>query len=435
LDGGGGGGRRGRAPGRPRTPPPDLILSDVMMPRLDGFGLLQALRADERTRTVPVILLSARAGEEAQEEGLHAGADDYLVKPFSTRDLLARVTAQLTRARLRKLEAAHGERLARIFQHAPVGIAILRGPEHVFEFANQNYLQLVANRAVMGKPVREALPDLADQGIYELLDGVYTTGEPYIGRSLRVVFHHDPEQTAQEVFFDFVYQPMSDAKGQVESIIAVVFDVTELATARREAETANRAKDEFLAMLGHELRNPLAPILTALQLMRLRGDTAAERERTLIERQVTHLVRMVDDLLDVSRVTRGKVTLKRERVTLTDVVAKAIEQISPLIDQRQHTLEVDLPERGTDLHGDPTRLAQVFANLLTNAAKYTEPGGFLAVTGTREGQELVVSVRDTGAGIPPEILPHVFDLFVQEHQALDRSQGGLGLGLAIARSW
>ncbi|GMT96401.1 hypothetical protein KH5H1_05200 [Corallococcus caeni] len=417
-----------------RARPPDLILSDVMMPRLDGFGLLQALRADERTRTVPVILLSARAGEEAQEEGLNAGADDYLVKPFSTRDLLARVTAQVTRSRLRKLEAAHGERLARIFQNAPVGIAILRGPEHVFEFANQNYLQLVANRAVIGKPVREALPDLADQGIYELLDGVYSTGEPYIGRSLRVVFHHGPEQTAQEVFFDFVYQPMSDAKGQVESIIVVVFDVTELATARREAEAANRAKDEFLAMLGHELRNPLAPILTALQLMRLRGETAAERERTLIERQVTHLVRMVDDLLDVSRVTRGKVTLKRERVTLTDVVAKAIEQISPLIDQRQHTLEVDLPERGTDLHGDPTRLAQVFANLLTNAAKYTEPGGFLAVTGTREGQELVVSVRDTGVGIAPEILPRVFDLFVQEHQALDRSQGGLGLGLAIARS-
>ncbi|MBE4751009.1 response regulator [Corallococcus sp. ZKHCc1 1396] len=414
--------------------PPDLIITDVMMPRLDGFGLLQALRADERTRHVPVILLSARAGEEAQEEGLNAGADDYLVKPFSTRELLARVTAQLTRSRLRALEAAHGERLARIFQHAPVGIAILRGPTHVYEFANQNYLRLIAHRDVMGKGIREALPDLAHQGIYELLDGVYTTGEPFIGRSVRIVFHHAPEQ-AQEVFFDFVYQPMSDAQGQVEAIIVVVFDVTELATARREAESANRAKDEFLAMLGHELRNPLAPILTALQLMRLRGDTAAERERTLIERQVTHLVRMVDDLLDVSRVTRGKVSLKRERITLTEVVAKAIEQTSPLIEQRQHTLEVDLPAHGTDLlDADPTRLAQVFANLLTNAAKYTEPGGFLAVTGSREGRELVVSVRDTGVGIAPEMMPRVFDLFVQEHQALDRSQGGLGLGLAIAKS-
>ncbi|MBN9683876.1 MULTISPECIES: ATP-binding protein [unclassified Corallococcus] len=414
--------------------PPDLILSDVMMPGMDGFALIQALRADERTRTVPVILLSARAGEEAQEEGLTAGAADYLVKPFSTRDLIARVSAQLTRSRLRKLEASHGERLARIFQHAPVGIAILRGPEHVFEFANENYLKLIAHRDVTGKAIREAMPELAHQGIYELLDGVFTTGEPHIGRSLRVVFNDGPNQSAREVFFDFVYQPMNDAKGQVDSIIVVVFDVTELATARREAESANRAKDEFLAMLGHELRNPLAPILTALQLMRLRGETAAERERTLIERQVTHLVRMVDDLLDVSRVTRGKVTLKRERVTLTDVVTKAIEQTSSLIDERQHTLEVDLPDRGMDLNGDPTRLAQVFANLLTNAAKYTEPGGLLAVTGTREGRELVVTVRDTGVGIAPEMMPRVFDLFVQEHQALDRSQGGLGLGLAIARS-
>ncbi|RYZ38620.1 MAG: response regulator [Myxococcaceae bacterium] len=413
--------------------PPDLVLTDVMMPRLDGFGLLQALRADERTRHVPVILLSARAGEEAQEEGLKAGADDYLVKPFSTRELLSRVTAQLTRSRLRALEAAHGERLARIFQHAPVGIAILRGPTHIYEFANQNYLRLIAHRDVMGKGIREALPDLAHQGIYELLDGVYSTGEPFIGRSVRVVFNHAPDH-AQEIFFDFVYQPMTDAQGRVEAIVVVVFDVTELATARREAESANRAKDEFLAMLGHELRNPLAPILTALQLMRLRGDTAAERERTLIERQVTHLVRMVDDLLDVSRVTRGKVTLKRERTTLTDVLAKAIEQTSPLIEQRQHTLEVDLPEHGTDLDGDPTRLAQVFANLITNAAKYTEPGGFIAVTGSREGRELVISVRDTGVGIAPEMMPRVFDLFVQEHQALDRSQGGLGLGLAIAKS-
>ncbi|RKG92724.1 ATP-binding protein [Corallococcus terminator] len=416
-----------------RARPPDLVLTDVMMPRLDGFGLIQALRADERTRHVPIILLSARAGEEAQEEGLSAGADDYLVKPFSTRELLARVTAQLTRSRLRALEAAHGERLARIFQHAPVGIAILRGPTHIYEFANQNYLRLIAHRDVMGKGIREALPDLAHQGIYELLDGVYTTGEPFIGRSVRLVFNHVPDQ-AQEIFFDFVYQPMTDAQGRVEAIIVVVFDVTELATARREAESANRAKDEFLAMLGHELRNPLAPILTALQLMRLRGDTVAERERTLIERQVTHLVRMVDDLLDVSRVTRGKVTLKRERTTLTDVVAKAIEQTSPLIGERQHTLEVDLPEHGTVLDGDTTRLAQVFANLLTNAAKYTEPGGFIAVTGSREGKELIISVRDTGAGIAPEMMPRVFDLFVQEHQALDRSQGGLGLGLAIAKS-
>jgi CheY-like chemotaxis protein/two-component sensor histidine kinase len=187
-------------------------------------------------------------------------------------------------------------------------------------------------------------------------------------------------------------------------------------------------------MLGHELRNPLAPILTALQLMQLRGGDKTERERTIIERQVKHLVRLVDDLLDVSRVTRGKVELKRERVELAEVVAKAIELASPLIEQREHTLTVEVPRSGLPLDADPTRLAQVFSNLLTNAAKYTEPRGRISVVGTREGAEVVVKVRDNGTGIAPETLPKVFDLFVQERQALDRSQGGLGLGLAIVRS-
>ncbi|PTL82795.1 ATP-binding protein [Vitiosangium sp. GDMCC 1.1324] len=413
---------------------PDLVLTDVMMPNLDGFGLLRELRADERTRHLPVIVLSARAGEEAHVEGLRAGADDYLVKPFSTRELVARVEAQLARARLRALEEEHGKRLARVFQHAPVGIAIMRGPEHVFEFANANYLQLISNRPVIGRSVREALSELAAQGFLALLDQVFKSGEPYIGRSLRAMLNNGPGGALREGFFDFVYQPMLDDEGRVDSIVVVAFDVTELANARREAESANRAKDEFLAMLGHELRNPLAPILTALQLMRLRGSDATERERTIIERQVKHLVRLVDDLLDVSRVTRGKIELKREKLELAEVVAKAIEQTSPLLEQRRHELTVDVPRNGLRLDADPTRLAQAFSNLLTNAAKYTEPGGRISVVASREGSEAVIKVRDNGTGISPEILPRVFDLFVQEGQSLDRSQGGLGLGLAIVRS-
>ncbi|QRK04964.1 response regulator [Archangium violaceum] len=413
---------------------PDLVLTDIMMPNLDGFGLLRELRADEHTRNIPVIALSARAGEEAQVEGLRAGANDYLVKPFSARELVARVEAQLARARLRSLEEEHSQRLARVFQHAPVGIAIVRGPHHVFEFANASYLQLISNRSILGRGVREALPELASQGIFELLDQVFASGEPFIGRSVRMLLNRDAQGVPQECFFDFVYQPMLDDEGQVEGIVAVAFEVTELANARREAESANRAKDEFLAMLGHELRNPLAPILTALHLMRLRGGGAMERERTLIERQVHHLIRLVDDLLDVSRVTRGKVELKRERIELAEVVAKAIELASPLIEQREHTLTVEVPRHGLRLDADPTRLAQVFSNLLTNAAKYTEPRGRISLVGELESAEVVVKVRDNGTGISPETLPRVFELFVQERQALDRSQGGLGLGLAIVRS-
>ena len=200
------------------------------------------------------------------------------------------------------------------------------------------------------------------------------------------------------------------------------------------AEAANRAKDEFLAMLGHELRNPLAPIMTALQLMKLRLGDAASRERTVIERQIAHLTRLVDDLLDVSRIARGKVELKCERVELADLVARAIEVASPLLEQRAHTLEVSVPRDGLVLDADPARLAQVIGNLLTNAAKYTPAGGRVSIAAAADEGTVVLRVRDTGIGIAPDVLPRVFDLFVQGHQGLDRAQGGLGLGLTIARS-
>lgn len=200
------------------------------------------------------------------------------------------------------------------------------------------------------------------------------------------------------------------------------------------AESANRAKDEFLAMLGHELRNPLSPIVTALQLMRLRAGNVAERERTVIERQVAHLTRLVDDLLDVSRIARGKVALKLEVIELAEIVARALEVASPLLEQRSHRLALDVPSRGLAVEGDAARLAQVVSNLLTNAAKYTPHGGEVSIRAALEGDEVVLRVRDTGVGIPADVLPRVFDLFVQGRQQIDRSQGGLGLGLTIVRS-
>ena len=203
--------------------------------------------------------------------------------------------------------------------------------------------------------------------------------------------------------------------------------------ARRDAERASRTKDEFLAMLGHELRNPLAPIATALQLMKLRAPHVLERERAVLERQVKHLVTLVSDLLDVSRIARGKLELQCEAVDLADVLGTALELAGPLIEQRRHELQVDVP-RELYVYGDPARLAQVLSNLLNNAAKYTEPGGCITVSARRSGEHVKLCVRDTGAGISAELLPQVFDLFVQDKQALDRSQGGLGLGLAIVRN-
>jgi signal transduction histidine kinase/ActR/RegA family two-component response regulator len=416
-----------------REQAPDLVVTDVMMPRLDGFGLLRELRRDQATRAIPVMMLSARAGEESRIEGFQAGADDYLVKPFSARELLARVEAQLLRARLRRIEETAARRIAAVFAKAPVAIAIMRGPDHVFEMANDAYLALVG-RPVIGRAVADAFPEVVSQGIIELLEGVRATGRPYVARALPLTLNRGVNGAPEQCFLDFVYQPVADQAGATNAICAVVYEVTDLVTAREGAESANRTKDEFLAMLGHELRNPLAPILTALQLLRLRGVEGGDRERTIIERQVRHLVGLVDDLLDVSRITRGKVRLDPQPIELNAVVAKAIELASPLLEQHQHILETDVPRTGLGVMADATRLAQVVSNLLTNAAKYTLPGGRIRISSRSEGADVILSVQDSGIGIDAAMLPRVFDLFTQDHQAADRAQGGLGLGLAIVRS-
>jgi signal transduction histidine kinase len=203
--------------------------------------------------------------------------------------------------------------------------------------------------------------------------------------------------------------------------------------ARAEAEAASRAKDEFVAMLGHELRNPLSPIVTALEILALRGE-AGTREHAVIKRQVHHLVRLVDDLLDVSRITRGKVALQREPLEIAEVVAQAVEMASPLLEQHRHRLEVDVPARGLGVSGDRVRLAQVVSNLLNNAARYTPPGGNVQVRAAREGDEVVLSVSDDGRGLPAEMLSRVFDLFVQGPRTPDRHEGGLGIGLTVVRT-
>ncbi len=214
---------------------------------------------------------------------------------------------------------------------------------------------------------------------------------------------------------------------------AAAVENTQLYQALREA---GRRKDEFLATLAHELRNPLAPISNSLQILKLsRVDAATARQTAeMMERQVHHLVRLVDDLLDVSRVMRGKIELRRERVELATVVARAAETAQPLIEARAHRLDISLPDEPLPLHADPVRLAQVVGNLLTNAAKYTEPGGRIWLTGERDGGLAVLRVRDNGIGIAPDMLPRVFDLFVQVDQAAARSQGGLGIGLTLVKN-
>jgi signal transduction histidine kinase len=287
---------------------PDLVVADVMMPTLDGLGLVRALRDDPQTAALPVILLSARVGEESRIEGYGAGASDYLYKPFGARELLARVAAQL-----------------------------------------------------------------------------------------------------------------------------------EIARVRREAEDAlrevDRRKDEFLATLSHELRNPLAPLRNGLHVLRLKSDGAGSAGSLLeiMERQVNHLVRLVDDLLEMSRITRGVLELRRERAELSTIVRNAVETSGPLIQEGRHGLDVSLPGETLWVEGDPVRLAQILSNLLNNAAKYTPDAGAIALSARRDGGVALISVRDNGIGIAPEALSRIFEMFSREGREGARGQGGLGIGLSLSR--
>jgi PAS domain S-box-containing protein len=204
--------------------------------------------------------------------------------------------------------------------------------------------------------------------------------------------------------------------------------------ARAEAESASRAKDEFLALLGHELRNPLAPIATALELMKLRSDERTMQERDVIQRQVRHMTKLVDDLLDVSRIARGMVELSREDVQVADVLSRAVEMVSPLLEQRGHQLTVNVPTPGLVVSADTARLSQVVANLLTNAAKYTPPPGHIHLQAAAEGTDVVIRVRDDGDGIGADLMPVIFDMFVQGRRTLARAEGGLGLGLSLVKN-
>ncbi|MBC7772062.1 MAG: PAS domain-containing protein [Pyrinomonadaceae bacterium] len=235
--------------------------------------------------------------------------------------------------------------------------------------------------------------------------------------------------------YEYILVPVLGANGEVEAVAGTTRDVTERKASEEALRDADRKKDDFIAMLAHELRNPLAPIRNGLQMMRLAGtDTAViAAARAIMERQLSHMVRLIDDLLDVSRVTRNKMELRRTSVTLAEVVANALEAAGPAIQEVGHELTVELPPEPILLDADLTRLAQVFSNLLTNSAKYTPRGGFIWLTAQRSDGEAVISVRDTGIGIPADALPTIFDMFSQVDRSVERSAGGLGIGLALVR--
>jgi signal transduction histidine kinase len=420
---------------------PDLVLSDVMMPRLDGFGLLRALRSDERTRVLPIILLSARAGEEARVEGVGANADDYIVKPFSSRELVARVRAQLELARQRR-EYSEALRLG-----------------------EERFRALVTASSDV---VYRMSPDWSEMRLLVGRDFIASTDRP--SRSWLQTFIHPDEQPAvlariEEAIrtkstFELEHRvlradgslgwtisraiPVKDASGEILEWFGAASDVTRrklgeeaLRDANRELAAVDRRKNDFLAVLSHELRNPLAPIQNSIYLLERAapGSEQTTRAREVLKRQTAYLTRLVDDLLDVTRISHGKVTLKSARLDLREVVYKTTDDLRWLFKQSKVELHVEQPADPLWVDGDATRIAQVLGNLLQNAVKFTPAGGSVNVHLGKADGRAALSVRDTGQGMDPSQVERMFQPFAQGTQGSARSQGGLGLGLALVKGF
>ena len=259
------------------------------------------------------------------------------------------------------------------------------------------------------------------------------------------VYHFDTvrvRRDGQPVHVSLTISPIRDEAGRIIGASKIARDITDRKLAEEQTykllaqlKVADQRKDEFLATLAHELRNPLAPLRNALEILK-RGEgngNLLEQVRSTLERQLGQMERLVDDLLDVSRITRGKLELRKQRVELASVIHQSVEVCRPLAERAKHELEVSLPPEPVYLHADAVRMAQVFANLLTNACKYTEPGGRIWLTAVRQGRDVVVNVKDTGVGIPPDKLGSVFEIFAQIDRSLERSQGGLGIGLSLVK--
>lgn len=349
----------------------------------------------------------------------------------------------LAATRIDSQSAQAAAELARedLLLQAPFAAALMVGPSWRFILANALYERMVG-RSVLGRDWHDCFPELLGSPVDAILQRVYRDGVAFEASEQLIPLECDG--VVENRFFDFNMIPIRAGSGAVDAMMIVAVEVTAKVIARREIErtamerealvvelkAASRAKDEFLAMMGHELRNPLAPLITALSLIRARGSVSAEHH--IIERQVSHMTRLVDDLLDISRVTQGKLELRRATSDVSELAMHAVEMASPLFEKRDHHLDVDVTSN-LWWYGDPTRFEQVLSNLLTNAAHYTEPGGQICLDIHAELEVLVVRVRDNGRGIDPQLLANVFSPFVQSDRGPDRREGGLGLGLAIVQ--
>jgi signal transduction histidine kinase/DNA-binding LytR/AlgR family response regulator len=431
--------------------PPHCVVLDFNLPDMDALELLAALRGDHPMTPCPVVVLTGSSDADFARSVLRAGAQDYIGKGWMTPESMTRAVENAVErfdlqrelyAREARLRAEVGERrrteaqlrrrereLQALADNTPDMLSRYdSGLRHVFVNATMARSTGRPPAAHIGKTLREL----------EMPARLVDAWEA----ALREVFAHRRQRELEfEVgrgdarrHFHARLIPEPGADGEVEFVLAVTTDRTVHEAAEAVLREAAQRKDEFLATLAHELRNPLAPIRTGLQLLRrVRDEQTAERVRDTIDRQLSHMVRLVDDLLDVSRISRGKFVLRRERASLQAIVELAVETSRPLVEDAHHHLRVVLPPEPVWVDADVTRIAQVVSNLLTNAAKYTPDGGSIELRVAREADQAIVRISDTGLGIPPAMLSEVFEMFAQVNRTLGRAQGGLGIGLALVK--
>lgn len=420
---------------------PDLVLSDIMMPKLDGFGLLARLREDQRTRSVPVLLLSARAGEESRVEGLEAGADDYLVKPFSARELVARVKATLETARLRQEAARSRSEIEAAQERATILERVtdaFYGLDRQWRFTYVNrrceeYLGKTRSE-LLGKVVWDefsmvrgtAFEEQYHKAVRDQVAVHFEVLSPFSNRWVEV--HAYPSCDGLSVNF----RDITDRK-ELEARREALLESER--AARAEAERVGHLKDEFLATLSHELRTPLNAILGWAHLLRKETIDPVKLRKGLdtIERNSRVQAQIIEDLLDMSRIISGKVRLDIKNLNFSSVIEAVIESLLPAAQAKDIRLQMVLDALAGPVTGDPNRLQQVVWNLLSNAIKFTPKGGRLQVSLKSVNSHVELTVSDTGQGIKPEFLPYVFDRFRQADSSTTRKFGGLGLGLSIVK--
>jgi len=469
--------RRGKYSNAESAPWPSIILLDLNMPRMDGREALRAIRADARLRGIRVVVMTTSKAEEDILRSYDLSAASYITKPV-TFDALVEVVRSLGRYWLEIVELAPRkptppdprreaavrdladmtaeplsvllidddredylltrEMLADVggvvfrLDHAATyedGLTLLREGRHDavlldYRLGGRTGIELLREAQELER--RPPIILLTGKGQREIAFEALTLG---------VSDYLEKAGLSPALLERVILYAMRQRRQEAQLADKVRERTAELARANDALRDEDRRKNDFIAMLAHELRNPLAPIRNALEIMRLTVDDsdAIERTRAMLERQVGQMVRLIDDLLDVSRITTGKLRVQPEAITLGAVLEAAVEISRPALDKAKVRFDTAVPAEPIPLRGDRVRLAQVFSNLLNNAAKYTPEGGSVVLTVGREGAEAVVTVRDSGVGIPADVLPRVFDLFTQVDRTLNRSQGGLGIGLALVQ--